>query len=70
MCSLTMSTNSLSMSIITADSTVLCCKASRKVAPSPPPQMATLRGLGCKVIAGWLMHSWKMCSSISDVWML
>jgi hypothetical protein len=41
-----------SISIITTFSTVLCFNTSLRVAPSPPPTMATLFGHVCANIAG------------------
>ena len=65
-----MSTSSSSMSTIVASATVPCFRASRRVAPSPPPQTTTFFGWGCRIIAGWLMHSWNTYSSRIEVWML
>mmetsp|Transcript_21637 Transcript_21637/g.63537 ORF Transcript_21637/g.63537 Transcript_21637/m.63537 type:complete len:203 (-) Transcript_21637:1287-1895(-) len=61
-CSLAMSTSSSSISIMTASSTVLCLSTSRRVAPSPPPTMATRFGSGWANMAGWTSASWYSCS--------
>mmetsp|Transcript_18319 Transcript_18319/g.43416 ORF Transcript_18319/g.43416 Transcript_18319/m.43416 type:complete len:243 (-) Transcript_18319:214-942(-) len=67
-CSRAISTIIASSSIMTASWTVSCLRTSRRVAPSPPPTMATRRGEGWANMAGWTRASWYSCSDSDMDW--
>ena len=61
-CSRQISTSSSSSSTIVTVSTDLCFRISRRVAPSPPPMIATRFGSGWANIPGWTSASWYAAS--------